>query len=127
MPRIPINYAQTVIYKIVSTDKPELCYIDHTTDFNKTKNRIKTMLEKPNKPTGKYNNVWNMVHDNGGWDEFKMLEISKFQCSDKNEADAEVFRTQMQYKMEKLNRKFKEDKKRISNVKPLISSMSLKK
>lgn len=113
MPRTPINYAQTIIYKIQHIDNEDTCYIDHTTDFSKTKNRIKTILEKPNKPMGKYSNLWDMVHDNGGWNEFKMLEISKTQCNDKNEADAEVFRVQMNYKMEKLNRQFKEDEAKI--------------
>ena len=30
-----------------------------------------------------------MIRENGGWESFKMLEIKKFPCSDKREAEAE--------------------------------------
>jgi predicted GIY-YIG superfamily endonuclease len=34
MPRVPINYAKTVIYKIVCNDLSITeCYVGHTTDF----------------------------------------------------------------------------------------------
>ena len=28
-----------------------------------------------------------MLRDNGGWDMFKMIEIEKFSCNDKREAE----------------------------------------
>ena len=43
MPRVPIDYSQTHFYKIVcrNTDIKD-CYVGHTTDFTKRKNRHKS-------------------------------------------------------------------------------------
>jgi predicted GIY-YIG superfamily endonuclease len=37
MPRLSIDYTNTIIYKIQHTDKEELIYVGYTTDFTKRK------------------------------------------------------------------------------------------
>jgi len=75
MPKIPVNYQKTVIYKIVSRN-PELSdwsHTDHTTDFVKRKNYIKTSCKN-----GKDNSLFNFINENGGFSEFEILFISEF-------------------------------------------------
>ena len=42
MPRTPINYANTIIYKIQHIDNDEFLYVGHTTDFTKRKTAHKS-------------------------------------------------------------------------------------
>ena len=48
MPRIAIDYTNTIIYKIQHKDKEELIYVGHTTDFTKRKSahKLATRSEK---------------------------------------------------------------------------------
>ena len=88
MPRKEINYQNTVIYKIQHIEKEDLIYIGHTTDFTKRKCSHKHMCNNVNSKL--YNSkVYTMIRDNGGWDMFKMLEVKKFPCNDRNEASSE--------------------------------------
>ena len=88
MPRISIDYANTIIYKIQHNDNDELLYVGHTTDFTKRKSAHKT---NTNSESGKaYNRqVYKMIRDNGNWDSFRMIEIKKYPCTDRREAEAE--------------------------------------
>jgi hypothetical protein len=104
MPVKPINYIDTIIFKIEHTTKPDLFYMGHTTQFNKTKNRIKKMMEKPT--AGKYKHLYNMVLHGGGYDEFNFIEVQKFPCSDANEADAQVFSLKIDNKMKLLKNEY---------------------
>jgi hypothetical protein len=88
MPKQPINYDNTIIYKIQHVNKDELLYVGHTTEFTKRKSAHKstTVNEK-----GKaYNRkLYEMIRTNGGWDMFRMLEVKTFPCSNRREAEAE--------------------------------------
>ena len=120
MPRTPINFQNTSIYKIVTTADIVL-YMGHTTEFTKSKCRMKELSYKIDKPKGKYSKLYSDISDAGGWDNIIMLEIEKYPCTDAREADAEVFRLCQLYRMELLNKQFKEDEARISKgeyVKP---------
>ena len=88
MPRIAIDYTNTIIYKIQHNDNDELIYVGHTTDFTKRKSAHKTNTNSMN---GKaYNRqVYKMIRDNGNWDSFRMIEIKKYPCADRREAEAE--------------------------------------
>ena len=121
MPRVKINYQNTIIYKIVSIDKPEIFFIGSTTEYSKRKN-----LHKTGELKGFYEKLHQIIIANGGWDKFKMLEISKFPCIDKNEADAEVFRIQTDIKMQNLNKQFEVDNQRIQNQEHVIFKHNLK-
>jgi hypothetical protein len=95
MPIKLIDYSNTVIYKIVCND-PIITdiYIGSTCNFANRKwnhkNRCKTSNIK----------LYKTINDNGGWDNWSMLEIEKFSCVDGNEA-----RTRERYWFEQLNAK----------------------
>jgi len=89
MPRIPIDYSKTLIYKLVHKDdlENENIYIGSTTDFRRRKNQHKNNCYNPNSKT--YNRkVYEQIRENDGWDTWVMVEIEKFPCTDKREADA---------------------------------------
>ena len=89
MPRTPIDYSKTLIYKLVHKDdlQNKNIYIGSTTDFRRRKNNHKTRCNNPK--ASEYNfKVYQNIRENDGWDEWVMLEIEKFPCIDKREADA---------------------------------------
>ena len=113
MPRTPINFQNTSIYKIVTTADIVL-YMGHTSEFTKTKCRMKELSYKIDKPKGKYSKLYSDISDAGGWDNIVMVEIEKYPCSDARQAEAEVFRLQQEYRIEQLNKQFKADEEKIS-------------
>lgn len=100
MPRLPIDYSKTIIYKIVCNDL-NICdlYVGSTTDFIRRKNEHKRCCN--NEKSKKYNRkVYQTIRANGGWDNFSMIEIEKYLCNDSNEAHARE-----RYYLELLNAK----------------------
>lgn len=87
MPRLPINYDNTLIYKIVCKDiNVNSCYVGHTTKFTTRKNEHKYACNT--QTSKKYNiYVYSVIRDNGGWENWSMIEIEKFPCKDKLEAE----------------------------------------
>jgi hypothetical protein len=88
MPKKNIDYSKTVIYKIVCNDLNITdLYVGHTTDFIKRKYAHKKVC---NTETDKgYNfKIYKMIRDNGGWDNWAMIEIEKYSCNDRNESHA---------------------------------------
>lgn len=86
MPRLPIDYSKTIIYKIVCNDL-NICdvYVGSTTDFVRRKGQHKQSCN--NEKSKKYNRkVYQTIRANGGWDNFSMVEIEKYPCNDSNEA-----------------------------------------
>ena len=86
MPRLPIDYSNTVIYKIVSNDlNITECYVGHTTDFVRRRACHKNACtnEKGKQYTMK---VYKIIRENGGWNAYSMIEIEKYPCKDANEA-----------------------------------------
>ncbi|MDB4352876.1 GIY-YIG nuclease family protein, partial [Porticoccaceae bacterium] len=83
-----IDYSKTVIYKIVCNDlNITEVYVGHTTDFVVRKYGHKSSCHNVNRKH--YNlKVYKMIRDNGGWDNWTMIEVEKFPCSDGNEAAA---------------------------------------
>ena len=86
MPRKEIDYSKTVIYKIVCNNlNVKDVYVGHTTGFTKRKASHKGVLNCPNHHS--YNlKVYTTIRDNGGWENWTMIEIEKYPCNDKNEA-----------------------------------------
>jgi hypothetical protein len=74
------------MYKIVPKDlNLNLIYVGHTTNFKCRKSHHKGICNNLN--SKKYNyKVYQMIRENGGWDEWEMIEIEKYSCLDKNEA-----------------------------------------
>ena len=88
MPKKEIDYSKCLIYKIQHKDNNDLLYVGHTTNFTKRKNNHKTNVnyEKGNAYNHK---VYQMIRENGGWDNFNMVIIKEFPCQNLREAEAE--------------------------------------
>ena len=85
MPLKQIDYSKTVIYKFVCNDLTITdLYVGHTTDFIRRKREHKHRCYNQ---SYKYK-IYDIIRQNGGWDNWSMIEIIKFPCNDKNEAAA---------------------------------------
>ena len=88
MPRTPIDYSKTIIYKLVHSEDYDNAnvYIGSTTDFVKRKNQHKKCCNNE-KQKGHNEKKYQYIRDNGGWNEWNMIEIEKYpECNDSNEA-----------------------------------------
>ena len=81
MPRQPIDYSNTMCYKIVSNDlEVKDCYVGHTTNFRKRKNQHKTVCY--NEKRQEYNQkLYVFIREHGGWDAFSMILLEETGCS----------------------------------------------
>lgn len=89
MPRKAVNYNKTIIYKLVNNNDfdNENIYVGSTTEFIKRKYHHKNCCCNENSKG--YNcKVYQNIRANGGWENWTMLEIEKFPCEDKREAEA---------------------------------------
>jgi hypothetical protein len=87
MPRTPVDYTKTIIYKLVHKEDYDNAniYIGSTTDFIKRKYTHKNSYY--NEKNKNYNEKkYQYIRENGGWDCFNMIEIEKYPCNDGNEA-----------------------------------------
>ena len=86
MPKVPIDYSKTIIYKIEHIDYENLVYVGFTTNWDRRKYSHKSNCNNHN--TKDYNyKLYKMIRENGGWEMFRMLEVEKFPCKDKREAE----------------------------------------
>jgi len=88
MPKTQTDYSDTIIYKICCKD-PTITdiYIGHTTNFIQRKNSHKTL--SANEFDKKYNRyVYHFIRQNGGWDNWTMLQIEKQNFDNKRQAEA---------------------------------------
>jgi len=77
-----IDYSKTIIYKIVCNDlNVKDIYVGSTTDFRKRKYHHKSNCKNEN-----CLKVYQLIRENGGWDNWTMVEIEKYSCQDGNEA-----------------------------------------
>jgi hypothetical protein len=80
MPKTPIQFENTIIYKIVCNNLEITdCYVGSTTNFNKRKATHKIQCIKDN------SKVYKFIRDNGNWENWSMVEIEKYPCKDNNE------------------------------------------
>ena len=87
MPKVPIDYSKTQIYKWVCNDSSVLCeYVGHTTNWDKRKASHKERCnDKKNK---KYHlKLYETMRANGGFNNWKMILIEDFTCTGKREAE----------------------------------------
>ena len=83
MPRLNTDYSKTVIYKIICNDEDVnyLC-VGSTTDFTKRKSSHKCSCNK--ETNKKYNEKkYVEIRNNGGWENFKMIQVEKYPCNDR--------------------------------------------
>jgi hypothetical protein len=82
MTKTIIDYSNTIIYKICCNDANVTdIYVGHTTNFIKRKYQHKILCNNSNKIK-----IYNIIRENGGWDNWTMIEIAKYNCKDSTEA-----------------------------------------
>ena len=83
MPKETIDYSNTIIYKIYCKDETITdIYVGHTTNFTKRKCLHKTACNNLNNKS----KIYNTIRENGGWENWNMIEIAKYNCNDHTEA-----------------------------------------
>jgi hypothetical protein len=88
MPRTNIDYQKTIIYKIVCNDlEVKDCYVGHTTDFTKRRNKHKSNCNNENSKNYNYK-VYQFIRENGGWNNWSIILIEYYPCKDGLEARA---------------------------------------
>jgi hypothetical protein len=86
MPRKPIDYKNTIIYKIVCNDTSITdCYVGHTTDFTNRKNKHKSDAMDIFFINVK---LYSFIREHGGWDNWSMVPIEEYPCINSFEATA---------------------------------------
>jgi predicted GIY-YIG superfamily endonuclease len=86
MPKVAMDYSRTIVYKIVCNDvNIKDLYVGHTTNFVKRKYEHKSNSNNVNSKD--YNiYVYQFIRNNGGWNNFSMIEVEKYVCNDRLEA-----------------------------------------
>jgi len=86
MPKLPMDYSKCCIYRIEHVDDEKLVYVGHTTSFDKRKTEHKNSCKNGKCKQHNYK-LYQMIRENGGWDMFKMIEVEKYPCNDRREAE----------------------------------------
>jgi len=90
MPKEPIKYENTIIYKIVCL-VPDINnkYIGYTTDIIRRKyyHKVKSMDPKNNKYK-----LYHFINQHGGFNNFDIIEIKKYACMNNNEAKSKQYK-----------------------------------
>ena len=72
------------MYKIEHIGKGNLIYVGHTTNFTQRKSFHKHDCNRHQRSPPK---VYKMMRTNGGWEMFRMVEIEKYPCNSRQEAE----------------------------------------
>jgi hypothetical protein len=91
MPKLSMNYLNCCIYKIEHIDDENLVYVGHTNNFKQRKQRHKSSCNNETDKSKHNRKVYQMIRKNGGWDMFRMIEIEKYPCNNKQEAEKREF------------------------------------
>ena len=86
MPKIPIDYSNCCIYKIEHNENDTLIYVGHTTNFKQRKAQHKKCCNNENNKSFNLK-LYTMIRANGGYSMFKMIEVEKYNCNDRREAE----------------------------------------
>ena len=81
MPKFPIDYSKTLMYKIVCKN-PDIkqCYVGQTTNFVLRKSTHRTSSAHSNL------RVYSFIRENGGWSNWSMVCLGAYPCADAMEA-----------------------------------------
>jgi hypothetical protein len=83
MPKNDVDYSNTIIYKIYCKDDTiKDVYIGHTTNFIQRKYQHKIACNNLSNTL----KIYNVIRCHGGWENWDMIKISKYNCKDVNEA-----------------------------------------
>lgn len=81
------DFSKTIIYKIVHKTNPDDydVYVGHSTDIQSRKWDHKKSCNNENSKMYNFK-VYQYIRENGGWDNFEIIEIEKYPCNSRNEA-----------------------------------------
>lgn len=80
MPRLPIDYSKTIIYKICCNDiNITDIYVGHTTDLTRRRQQHKESCNNENNKKNNYN-VYQFIRENGEWDNWSVIPIEEYPC-----------------------------------------------
>jgi len=83
MPRLPIDYNNTIMYKLVCRNLAiKNCYVGHTTNFTNRKR-----LHKSGCKTREYY-LYQFIQENGDWENWDMIMVEQYPCNNLYEASA---------------------------------------
>jgi hypothetical protein len=83
MPSKNIDYSKTIIYKIVCNDLAVTdIYIGSTTKFTTRRSHHKGCSKKSDRK------IYQTIRDNGGWENWTMIQIEEYPCANSNESRA---------------------------------------
>jgi len=86
MPKAPMDYSKTNIYKIVCNDlSVKDCYVGHTTNMTERKWCHKSHCHNE-KDKGHNRKIYQIIRENGGWDNWNMVLVEEFPCNNRQEA-----------------------------------------
>jgi hypothetical protein len=96
MPKLPIDYSKGFIYKLCCLDvNVKDIYIGSSTNFKERRKGHKRLCN--NEKHKSYNiYVYKFIRDNGGWDNWTMIELHKYPCNDRRELECEENRVMME-------------------------------
>ena len=72
------NYSNTIIYKIINDDYPELIYVGSTTNYKKREQQHKERCYEQSLKS--HYKLYETIRNHGGWDSWKMVKISDYPC-----------------------------------------------
>jgi hypothetical protein len=88
MPFTKTDYSKTIIYKICCNDlNIRDIYIGSTTNFRARKYKHKSLCNSIKSKEYNYK-LYQLIRENGNWENWSMVEIEKYPCNDNNEARA---------------------------------------
>jgi hypothetical protein len=90
MAKLKTDYSKTIIYKLVHKNdfNNENIYVGSTTDFARRK-YFHSWNCCNEKSRCSHLKVYQIINANGGWSEWNMVQLQKYPCSDKREAQAQ--------------------------------------
>ena len=98
MPKTPIDYKKSVIYKICCNDVGITdVYVGSTTNLSKRKPCHKSKCNNECDKSHNYN-VYQFIRANGGWDNWDVVMVEEYPCDNKKQ-----LHTRERYHMELLN------------------------
>jgi len=87
MPRTPINFANTQIYRFVCNDINIInTYVGSTTNWSHRKTTHKCCCINPNNKGHQFN-VYQVIRANGGWNNWNMVLVENYPCNGRREAE----------------------------------------
>ena len=88
MPRLPIDYSKSLIYKIVCKNlEIKDFYVGSTTNVKERRARHKSECKNPNSK-GHHIKLYTFIRANGDWENWDLVVIEKFPCPGSDELRA---------------------------------------